>query len=486
MKNKLIDLFGADKVVFDEDVLKEYANLADGTMGKVPAAVVFPKSAEDVEKAINEAKKTNIPVVTVSSRGPRYLGNAVPSKEGSLVLDMSRMNKVLSINRQQRMAVVEPGVTYEEFLPALAEKDLTVSMPFAPKAGKSVLASVAEIEPRLNCIRQWNYVEPLRCLEVVWGDGKRMRTGDAFGGPADLAMQQSRQKWQLDAPGPMMVDYYRLITGSMGTMGVATWASIRCDILPKMHESFFAASDDLDAVTDFVYKVIYPRFSDELFIVNRSCLTALLKTRGKATTFKLPEWIAMVGIAGRDCAYELRVKGQSEDIEKIAQKCGLKLVKDLCGVDADEAMEMAKSSCPEGHYWKTESKGAFEDIFFMSTLDRASGFNDVVKKTACETGVRWEDIMVYYQPAHQGVSCHIEYVIPFDPANERERQKTGKLALMLTDALLDAGAYFSRPYRNWAKAQIGRDETTKDLIFKIKDIFDPAHIMNPGKLGEEI
>ena len=57
---------------------------------------------------------------------------------------------------------------------------------------------------------------------------------------------------------------------------------------------------------------------------------------------------------------------------------------------------------------------------------------------------------------------------------------------MLTDALLDAGAYFSRPYRNWAKEQIGRDEITKDLIFKIKDIFDPAHIMNPGKLGEEI
>ena len=160
------------------------------------------------------------------------------------------------------------------------------------------------------------------------------------------------------------------------------------------------------------------------------------------------------------------------------------VLKTLAGIDADEAMSIAAASCPKDHYWKNEAKGASEDVFFMSTLDRAGRFNELVRKAAEDADLRFEDIMIYLQPAHQGVSCHIEYVVPYDPQDAKEAEKVKTFASGLVRPLMEEGAYFSRPAKNWAAAQIGRDEVTKDLVYKIKGIFDPHHIMNPGKLGE--
>lgn len=481
-KKDIIALLGEERTCTDPDVLAGYAQGIGLDRGRVPAAVLYPETAAEVEQAIGCARAQGCPVVTVSSQGPRYMGNTLPCAEGTLMLDLSRMRRVISANRQQRMAVLEPGVSYEQALAELAEKGLTLSMPLAPKAGKSVVASLIEVEPRLNCIHQWNYVEPLRCLEVVWGDGNRMRTGDASGGPADLAKQQEKQKWQLDAPGPMMVDYYRLVTGSMGTMGVAAWASVRCEILPKRHEMFFVADDDLSRVVDFCYRVIRPRFSDELFLVSAQTFRALAATRGVLPAGQLPQWIALVGIAGRDCAADLRVDGQTEDIGGIASDLGLHMERALCGCSGEQLLEIATHPCPEGKYWKTISFDGCEDLFFITTMNRAKDFWEMVSAEAARAGYPADRVRAYVQPAHQGVCCHCEFILPY---RLDEARRTKELALALAARLSEAGAYFSRPYPNWAGMQIAKDPVTKKLIEQVKGVFDPMHIMNPGKLGEE-
>ena len=70
------------------------------------------------------------------------------------------------------MAVIEPGVTYGQLQDALAKEGMTLSTSLRPRASKSVLTSVLEVEQGLNCLHQFNYTEPIRCTEVTFGDGQ--------------------------------------------------------------------------------------------------------------------------------------------------------------------------------------------------------------------------------------------------------------------------------------------------------------------------
>ena len=140
---------------------------------------------------------------------------------------------------------------------------MELSSPLAPRAGKSVLASVLDMEPRLNSLHQFNFVDPLRCTEVVWGDGNRMFTGDAGMSPMDLARQWKAERWQVSGTGPMMLDFYRLLTGSQGTMGIVTWASLKCEVKASIRKLYIVPANAIEDLVDFVYRVIRMRFSDE-------------------------------------------------------------------------------------------------------------------------------------------------------------------------------------------------------------------------------
>jgi hypothetical protein len=74
----------------------------------------------------------------------------------------------------------------------------------------------------------------------------------------------------------MMLDFYRLLTAAQGSMGIASWASLKCELLPRIHRMYFAVANKLESLIDFVYRVIRLRFSDELLIVNSSYLASLI------------------------------------------------------------------------------------------------------------------------------------------------------------------------------------------------------------------
>ncbi len=70
-------------------------------------------------------------------------------------------------------------MTYGDLQPALAREGMRLSTSLLPRTNKSVVASLLEREPRLNCRYQWSSLDPLRCLEIIWGDGNKLWTGDA-------------------------------------------------------------------------------------------------------------------------------------------------------------------------------------------------------------------------------------------------------------------------------------------------------------------
>jgi FAD/FMN-containing dehydrogenase len=92
------------------------------------------------------------------------------------------------------------------------------------------------------------------------------------------------------------------------------------------------------------------------------------------------------------------------------------------------------------------------------------------------------DIGVYIQPQHHGVSQHVEFNLPYDPANLKEVAMVKEVYAKVSEALIEQGAYFSRPYGAWADLVYSRDATATRVLRTVKDIVDPKNVLNPGKL----
>ena len=480
----LTKTIGKQKVIDKAQVLDRYSHDNSFTPPMRPRLVVQPRNASDVQKIVLWANQTKTPLVPVSSGEPHFRGDTVPSVPEAVMVDLRRMNKIIRIDRRNRMVIIEPGVTYAQLQPALAEQGLRLSTPLLPRQTKSVVASLLEREPRLEPKYSYTLPEPLRCLEVVWGNGQIMRTGEAGGYYPTLEEQWKMGLAQVFSGGPGQVDYYRLVSGAQGSMGIATWASVKCEILPKVHRFFFIPADRLKDLIECAYRLLRVRLGDEFLVLNGANLAAVLSMDAdgiQAVKDKLPPWVVVMGIAGRDLFPEERVEFQEKDTGDIVQQFALKLLPAVSGIRSGQVMSTILNPSPVP-YWKLAYKGACQDIFFMTTLDKIPEFVNTVFATANALQYPVSDIGVYLQPQHQGTSCHCEFNLPYDSGNKAEVDRVKELLQTCSEALIKQGAYFSRPYGIWADMVYNRDAANKEMIRTIKGIFDPNNVLNPGKL----
>jgi len=484
MKQKLVGIVGAKNVIDSPEVLESYSRDDSFATPIMPVMVVKPQNAEQVQELVKWANETKTPLVPVSSGAPHFKGDTVPSVPEAVIVDLSGMNKIVNINRQQRMVIVEPGVTYGQLQEALAKEGMMLSMPLRPKANKSVVTSCLEIEPRLNCLHQFNYTEPIRCTEVTFGDGNQIFTGEAGNGVKDLKKQWEQEKWQVHSNGPQMSDMTRMVLQAQGSMGIVTWASLKCELLPTVKKTYLVPANKSTDLEDFAYKLIWHRFSDKFFIMNRAYLASLVgETAGKIAELKteLPNWVATVGISGDILLPEMKISAQEYDIADIAKSTGVDFLPAVPGVTGEEVAEKAVN--PSGKkYWKQTYKGGFQDIFFITTMDKTSKFISAMYELAVEAGYPSEDIGIYIQPQHMGTSVHLEFNLPYDPANAKEANKVKALYQKASREMSKLGGYYARPYDIWATIQLNKDAQSYIILKKMKDAFDPNNIMNTGKL----
>jgi FAD/FMN-containing dehydrogenase len=484
MKSDLTKIVGEQNLSYDQELLSTYATDGSLEKGMTPVVVVKPENAAQVQELIKWANKTKTPLVPVSSGAPHFKGDTVPSVPESVIVDLRGMNKIININRQQRMAIIEPGVTYGQLQEALAIEGMTLSTSLRPRANKSVLTSILEVEPRLNCLHQFNYTEPIRCTEVTFGDGNQIFSGEAGNGAKDLETQWDQEKWQVHSNGPQMVDMLRMVLQAQGSMGIVTWASLKCELLPTIKKMYLVPAKNSVALEAFAYKVIWSRFGDKLFLMNRAYLASLIgETPDKVTELKteLPNWVSAVGISGDIVLPEMKVSGQEQDIADIAKQTGLQFLPSVAGATGEEVLE--KSISPSGEkYWKQTYKGGFQDIFFITTLDQTSKFINAMYDLAIEAGYPTEDIGVYIQPQHMGTSVHLEFNLPYNPDDAKEVKKVKGLYEKASREMSKLGGYYARPYGIWAGIQLNKDAQSYEILKKMKNIFDPNSIMNTGKL----
>jgi FAD/FMN-containing dehydrogenase len=482
-KDALEKIVGTDNVRDDEVTIEEYSS----DMSFIPrvraACVVKPGSATEVQEIVKWANDTSTPLIPVSSGGPHFRGDTVPSTGGAVVVDLSRMKQILRVDRRNRVCMIEPGVTFDELVPRLGDVGLRLNMPLLPRGSKSVIGSMLEREPVIMPLSQWDAIDPLICTEVVFGTGDLFRTGSAAG-PGTLEDQWRAKQAQVTQMGPGQTDFARVVQGAQGTMGIVTWATVRCDVVPRMREAFLVGSDNLDKIADFIYRLLWLKIGDECLVLNNVSAAAMLAQHNEdysGIVSGLPRWLLLFCLSGIDYFPEERLAYQEKDMMKTAKRFGLEPVKALNGVSAYELSKTLSKPSDEP-YWKLRRGGACEDIFFLTTLDRVQRFVTVMHDTAGHSGYSSSDIGIYIQPMVQGTSCHCEFSLFYDPTNAGEIKKVRDLCHRASNELMDAGAFFSRPYGDWAQAVYRRDGDSTAALKKVKGIFDPNSIMNPGKL----
>jgi FAD/FMN-containing dehydrogenase len=430
---------------------------------------------------------------------PHFRGDSIPGTEGAVIVDLSGMNRIILMDRRNRVTIVEPGVTFSQLQPELAKEGMRLSMPLLPRASKSVLGSVLEREPIMNPRYSWSLSEPLRCIETVMGNGDMFRTGELAGAsvststsgvakliPIEELMEKRRktQETALYQYGPGQFNYHKLLSAAQGTMGIVTWASLRCEVLPKVQKINLVPSDALDSLIGFAYKLLRIRFHDELLLVNSSNLASILGEGAQqiiALRKELPPWTLILGLTGRDIMPEERVAFLERDIGDIARQFGVRLESTIPGA-RDEQVQEAVLNPSKEPYWKLCCKGGCQDIFFLTTLNRASEFVTTIYSLAEAFKYPLSDIGVYIQPTHLGTSCHIEFSLPFDPGDGNDVATVQELFTKASEELGKQGAFFSRPYGIWADMAYSRNAEHTSLSRKLKGLFDPNSVLNPGKL----
>lgn len=481
--NELVKIVGKENVLDDPAILKEYSGGSNLAPGKTPGCVVRPANTGELQEVVRWANNKKVPLVPVSSGPPHFRGDSVPGVDGAVIVDLSRMNKIIRVNAANRVAIVEPGVTFSKLQSELNKAGLCAYMPLVPRDSKSVLASVLDRDPILMPGVHFDSTDPMLCTEIVFGTGDKMRTGEAAG-PDTLEQQWEIGKAQISPFGPSQMDPQRLVSGAQGTIGIVTWMSLKCRFLSEISRAFLIPSDTLGPLIRLCYYLTRIRFTGNIFILNGCNLAGLVRqSSGDISDLRdsLPAWVMFVSCEGYGPMPEEKVQYLETDLRELAESYGLKLHTGISGVEAGEFAGLLSSPSPEP-YWKLRLKGGFSDIFFLTTLGKTPEFAGVITELAKQQGFPGGNIGAYIQPVVQGTSCHCEFNIYYDPADRAESEMAAKLAAEAINHMEERGAFFSRPYSGWIDAAYRGAGDTAEMQKKVKNIFDPNWILNPGKL----
>jgi len=479
--NKLEEIVGAGNVLTDKDLLATYSG-AGLTAGGKPLAVVRPSDTKQVRELVKLARQEGLNLVFSSSSPPRFRGDCVPEGEG-IIVDMSVMDKIVRMDRRNKVALIEPGVTFQELIAEADKVGLKVLMPLLPRSGKSVIGSYLEREPIIIPKYHWDMTDPLLCTELVFGTGDLFRTGSAAG-PGSLEQQWEAGGAQKNPMGPAQTDFVRIVQGSQGTMAGVTWGSVKLEVKPRIHKIYFVPNSKLERLVDFTYRSLRPKLGDEWLILNSYALATIISDdpdKIADLASRQAPYTVVYGVSGYEYLPSERVAYQEHDLAGIAQAAGVEAVPEVPGCSWRKMERILAAPSPDPYY-KTVPKGDFLDIFFLTTLDRAESFIEVMRRACKKHKYPAEELGIYIQPIQHGRSIHLEFTLYYDPADKEDTGKAKTLFEEASKALDKAGAFFSRPYGYWSELAYARCPDTVKALKKVKDMLDPDHVLNRGKL----
>ncbi|MET4135175.1 FAD-linked oxidase C-terminal domain-containing protein [Pseudarthrobacter sp. PvP090] len=212
--DELTSALGPAKVALDAPTLAAYAvDQAPVLDYQLPQAVVRAESIDDVQATVRACAAAGVPLVARGA-GTGVSGGAHASK-GCVVLSLERMNRILDLNADDETAVVEPGVINADLNAAAAVHGLMYAPDPASFKQSTIGGNVATNAGGLRCAKYGVTRDSVLALDVVLADGSLIHTGhQTFKGVAGY-------------------DLTGLFVGSEGTLGIVVGITVRLKYLPQ-------------------------------------------------------------------------------------------------------------------------------------------------------------------------------------------------------------------------------------------------------------
>ena len=451
---KLTALLDSDVVRSDAVSLQAYSRDATPMFEGLPEVIVAPRNTEDVAKIVKFAHDTKTPIIARGA-GSNLCAATVPLN-GGIVMSMTNMNKVLEVSKSEMIAIVQPGVTNLD-LDQLVEKE---GLRFVPDPGSrnvsTIGGNVATSAGGLRGLKYGTTRNYILGLEAVLGTGEVIRTGGRL---------------VKDVAG---YDVTRLLVGSEGTLAVFTEITVALAPRPEASKYGVAYFEDLAAAAGAVEKIITAGILPAtLEFLDNTCLVAVedfahlgLDTKAGA--------LLLFGDDGDLVSIEQSV-GKMAEIAKSSSGCrGVTLAADVA---AAEALLYARR-CSLPALARLSSLSILEDIA-------------VPRKSMAEAVKRIEAIGVKHGLrigtfGHAG-DGNLHPTVVLDKDNPKE-VAAAEVALAEIFALpLEFGGTITGEHGvgsaklPYLEAKIG--PANMQLQRDIKKVFDPAGILNPGRIG---
>lgn len=360
MREDLLRLIGDPERVITEQIEDKYLSDTLGRRRGTAAALVFPLSTAEVSAVMRYAYERGIPV-TPRGAGTNLVGSTVPRGQG-IILDFSRMNRILEVDEATFTATVEPGVLLQDFQAHVEAMGLF----YPPDPGEKESTLAGNISTNAGGMRAVKYGvtrDYVRGLEIVLADGQVMTVGS---------------KNVKDASG---LPLKQLFIGAEGTLGVITKCVLRLVPKPEKSLSVLVPYGELKTGIASVHAVLMADANPTAVeFIERSVVE--LGERYTGVRFPCPQAQAYL---------LLTFDGHGETVEKNAQRVR-QVVRDSGALDYIELTDPAMAADiwrVRGCFVKAvEAVSEQEPVDLVVPINRTAEFIAYVHEVEAESGMQ--------------------------------------------------------------------------------------------------
>lgn len=458
MKNRLIS--DLKKSLPSSNVLgtleERYAYAQDATnvrkIESLPDAVVFVQTTQEVQSVIKIANKYRIPVICRGA-GTNVVGACVV-QHGGIILNFSKMNKIIEINKENMTAVVEPGVVLGDLQREVEKLGLFYPPDPSNLAVSTIGGSIAQSSGGAKSFKYGTTKDYIIDLKVVMADGEVLQTGSNT--------IKNATGYNLGS----------LFVGSEGTLGIVVEATLK--LIPKPESKkvimayFDTIKDAVHAVNSIIDQKISPATID---FMDRNAIQTVEKF--------YPAGL----LTDKDAALVIEIDGF-----KSAIKYQEKVITKILDISNASAIQVSHNEQEYEKIWtaRRSSMGACAKLKPNVTTDDVIVPRENLEKLVlgireiCEK-YRLDVCMV----GHVGDgSVHPQIPINYKDEDEYRRYKLAKSEIYDLTAKLGGILSGEHGIGSEKRAHIHKviNSTALDYMRKVKRIFDPNNILNPYKI----
>lgn len=451
---KLQNIAGDENVITDTHTLENYSHDETPLYKAMPEVAVKPTSTEQVSEVMKLAFKKNIPV-TPRGGGTCLSAGAVPIR-GGIVLSLEKMNKVIEIDKDNMMAVVETGIITEQLGKELAEHGLFFPPDPVSLDSCTIGGNIAECAGGPRAMKYGvtrNYVTG---IVVVFPDGTISKMGGRL------------------LKNVTGYDLINLIIGSEGTLAIVTEATIKVLPVPEVIVDLLIPFACVEDATNFTIETLQTELMPAAIeFMEGDVVRMVSKYLGRKIPYSEANAHTIVEIDGDD---KERIRNKYDRIGEIAMKHGALDV--LVGESSRDRERLWEPRKKIGDTLKELTKNvAREDL----VVPKKQIPSLIRKLKSC---VQKYSATVYTFGHLGDGNIHADVSVEktmdmSDSSIKKMRREIYEITISLGGMITaEHGVGLSKiPYLDMAL-----DEKQIEMMRKIKEAFDPKNIMNPGKI----